>query len=194
MPEGEVGELLVRHKVPGIISTEYLGMPEKTIESRRDLWFHTGDFARRDADGYYYFMSRHKDRIRRRGENVSPLEVESILCRHPEIVDCAALAHPAQEGEDDIRVVLVAKAGAAPTPRAVMDWLAGRMPVFMMPRYIEFALALPRNPVGKVEKYKLLEAGLAAHAWDRQAQGYVLQRDAKPQPVSEPEPTFKDTP
>ena len=194
VPVGEPGQIVVRPRLPGIMMDGYVNKPAETARVTRDLWFHTGDFARRDADGYYYFMSRHKDRIRRRGENVSPLEVESILCRYPEIVDCAALAHPAQEGEDDIRVVLVAKAGTTPSPRAVMDWLAGRMPVFMMPRYIEFALALPRNPVGKVEKYKLLEAGLAAHAWDRQAQGYVLQRDAKPQPVSGPESTLKETP
>ena len=183
VPVGQPGQIVLRPRLPGIMMDGYVNKPEETARVTQDLWFHTGDFARCDADGYYFFLSRHKDRIRRRSENVSPLEVESILCRHPDISDCAALAHPAQEGEDDIRVVLVAKPGSAPQARAVMDWLAGRMPVFMMPRYIEFIAALPRNPVGKVEKYKLIDAGLAVDAWDRQAHGYVIARNAKPQPT-----------
>jgi carnitine-CoA ligase len=185
LPDGEVGEIVLRPKLPSIMMDGYVNKPQETVRVTRNLWFHTGDFGRRDADGYFYFVARHKDRIRRRGENVSPLEVEHILCRHPAVADCAALAHPAREGEDDIRAVLVLKPGAHAAPREVMDWLAGRMPYFMMPRYIEFAAALPRNPVGKVEKYKLLDAGLAADAWDREAQGYVVRRDAPPQPIAE---------
>ena len=192
VPVGEPGEIVLRPRLPSIMMNGYVNKAPETVRVTRDLWFQTGDYARCDADGYFYFMSRHKDRIRRRGENVSPLEVETILGRHPDIADCAALAHPAREGEDDIRVVLVAKAGSTPSPLAVMDWLAGRMPFFMMPRYIEFASALPRNPVGKVEKYKLLDAGLAAGAWDREAQGYVVRRDAKPQPVDVATPTTEE--
>ena len=196
VPAGEPGEIVLRPRLPSIMMQGYVNKPQETARVTRDLWFHTGDFARQDADGYFYFVARHRDRIRRRGENVSPLEVEHILMQHPAIADCAALAHPAREGEDDIRVVLVAKPGGPPSPLAVMDWLAGRMPYFMMPRYIEFAPALPRNPVGKVEKYKLLDAGLAPGAWDRDASGYAVRRDAPAPPViSSPSPeASKETP
>jgi crotonobetaine/carnitine-CoA ligase len=99
------------------------------------------------------------------------------------------LAHPANEGEDDIRVVLVLRPDTQVSPTEVMDWLAGRMPYFMMPRYISFAAALPRNPVGKIEKYKLIAAGLAADEWDREAAGYQVRRDALPQAVTSITPT-----
>lgn len=194
MPIGEAGEIVLRPRLPSIMMDSYVNKPLETLRVTRDLWFHTGDYARCDADGYFYFVSRHKDRIRRRGENVSPQEVETLLCRHPDIADCAALAQAAREGEDDIRVVLVAKPGTTPAPTAVMDWLVGRMPYFMMPRYIEFASALPRNPVGKVEKYKLLDAGLAPDAWDREAEGYLIRRNAKPQPVDPVTTTPKEKP
>lgn len=178
VPPGQVGEIVLRPRLPSIMMDGYVNKPDETLRAMRDLWFHSGDYARMDADGYFYFASRAKDRIRRRGENVTPQEVEAILCQHPAIGDCAAVAHPAREGEDDIRVVLVAKPGVtAPLPTEIMDWLGGRMPYFMMPRYIEFAAALPRNPVGKVEKYKLIDAGLAGDAWDREAAGYVVRRE-----------------
>ncbi len=188
----QIGEIVVRPRLPSIMMNGYVNKSDETVRVSRDLWFHTGDFGRCDSDGFFYFISRHKDRIRRRGENVSPMEVEAILCRHPDIADCAAIGFPAREGEDDIRVVLVAKTDQPPSPHAVMDWLAGRMPNFMMPRYIEFALSLPRNPVGKVEKYKLLDAGLAHDVWDRETEGYVIKRDAVPQPLTPMDPTSKE--
>jgi len=180
VPVGTPGQILLRPRLPGIITKGYINKPQETARAFQDLWFHTGDWGRQDEDGWFYFMSRHKDRIRRRGENVSPTDIENILLRHPAIGDCAALAHPAREGEDDVRAVLVPRAGHAPRPEDIMDWLTGRMPFFMMPRYIEFMDVLPRNPAGKVEKYKLLDAGLADHAWDREAVGYVVDRNAAP--------------
>lgn len=193
LPVGEPGEIVLRPRLPSIMMKGYLNKPEETQRVSRDLWFHTGDFGRQDEDGYFYFVARHTDRIRRRGENVSPHEVETLLCRHPAIADCAALAHPANEGEDDIRVVLVRRPDTQVTPAEVMDWLTGRMPYFMMPRYISFAAALPRNPVGKIEKYKLIAAGLAADEWDREAALYQVRRDTAPQPVSGTT-TTKETP
>lgn len=173
---GEVGEMVLRPKLPGIMMSGYLNKPLETLRMTRDLWFHSGDYARCDADGYYYFVSRAKERIRRRGENISPAEVEGIICTHEEVGDCAALAHPALEGEDDVRTVVARKEGSTLQAKELMDWLQGRMPNFMMPRYVEFIDVLPRNPAGKIEKYKLLEAGLAHDAWDRDAVGYKLKR------------------
>ena len=176
VPVGEIGEVVLRPRLPGIMMNGYLNKPEETLRAMRDMWFRSGDYARRDADGYYYFVSRAKERIRRRGENISPAEVEGIIGNHPEVADCAALAHPAREGEDDVRVVVARKPESNLAAQALMDWLQGRMPHFMMPRYVEFIDVLPRNPAGKIEKYKLLNAGLAPDAWDRESEGYALQR------------------
>lgn len=169
VPEGQVGELLVRHKHPGIISTEYLGMPDKTIESRRDLWFHTGDALRRDSQGWYYFVDRVKDALRRRGENISSFEVESVLRSHPAVADCAVVGVAAdqQAGEDEVMAFLVAKAGLALEPTEIWAWCEARMPAFMVPRYLEAIHELPRTPTEKVRKKQLREQGVGPHTWDR---------------------------
>jgi crotonobetaine/carnitine-CoA ligase len=169
VPEGQVGELLVRHKHPGIISTEYLGMPDKTIESRRDLWFHTGDALRRDSQGWYYFVDRVKDALRRRGENISSYEVESVLRSHPAVADCAVVGVAAdqQAGEDEVMAFLVANAGLALDPTEIWAWCEARMPAFMVPRYLEAINELPRTPTEKVRKKQLREQGVGPHTWDR---------------------------
>ena len=129
-----------------------------------------------DADGYFYFTGRKKERIRRRGENISGYEIERIVSMHPDIAEVAAVAHPAEAGEDDVRCVIIQRAGAKLTAEALMDWLQPRMPFFMLPRYIEFVDDMPRTPSAKVEKYKLVEAGLSSAAWDREKAGYRIER------------------
>ena len=138
VPDGQAGELLVRHKHPGIISTGYAGMPDKTIESRRDLWFHTGDALRRDAQGWYYFVDRVKDALRRRGENISSFEVESVLRSLPAVADCGVVGVAAdqQAGEDEVMAFLVAREGQVLDHAAVAVWCDARMPAFMIPRYL----------------------------------------------------------
>ena len=177
VPVGEVGLMLLRPRLPSIMMDGYVNKPLETLRMFKDLWLQTGDYLRRDADGYHYFVSRARERIRRRGENISPAEIEAIAGGHPAVADCAALAHPAREGEDDVRLVVVRKPGHPLAALQLMDWLKERTPHFMMPRYVEFLPTdLPRNPAGKVEKYKLLDAGLAADVWDREAHGYVIRR------------------
>ena len=95
VPTGEIGELVVRYKQPWTCSLGYYGMPEKTVEAWRNLWFHTGDALRRDADGWYYFVDRYKDALRRRGENISSYEVEQALLGHPAVAECAVIGVPA---------------------------------------------------------------------------------------------------
>mgnify|MGYP006276150341 CR=1 FL=1 len=169
VPEGQVGELLVRHKHPGIISTEYLGMPDKTIESRRDLWFHTGDALRRDAQGWYYFVDRVKDALRRRGENISSFEVEAVLRSHATVADCAVIGVPAdqQAGEDEVMAFLVPRDGATLDPEQIWAWCDARMPAFMVPRYLEAIAELPRTPTEKVRKKQLRERGVGPQTRDR---------------------------
>lgn len=173
VPEGEVGELWVRHKHPGIISTEYLGMPDKTIESRRDLWFHTGDALRRDAQGWYYFVDRVKDALRRRGENISSFEVEAVVRKHPDVQDCAVVGVPADQsgGEDEVMVFIVPAAGRSVDFASVADWCVRGMPSFMVPRYYDTLEALPRTPTEKVRKKELREMGVRSTTWDRMGSG-----------------------
>lgn len=176
---GETGELVARPRLPSIMMDGYINKPEETLKSFRDLWFHTGDYARADADGYVYFVGRKKERIRRRGENISGFEVERVVGMHPEVAEVAAVAHPAAVGEDDVRCVIIRSPGSSLKAVDLMDWLQPRMPHFMMPRYIEFVDEMPRTPSAKIEKYKLVEAGLGPSTWDREAEGYRLER-AKP--------------
>lgn len=170
VPDGANGEIVLRPRKPFMTMQGYLDKPADTVEAWRNLWFHTGDIARRDADGYFYFVDRKKERIRRRGENVSSWDVENFVNEHPAVAESVALPHPAPGGEDDIRVVAVLKEGASLDAQTLCAWLEARMPKFMLPRYVEFMTTLPRNPTSKVEKYKLVAQGLGPGAWDREAQ------------------------
>jgi crotonobetaine/carnitine-CoA ligase len=165
VPPGEVGELLVRPRLPWIITREYVGMPEATTRAFRDLWFHTGDAVRIDADGSLWFVDRFADRIRRRGENVASADVERVLVEHPEIEDAAVVAVPAEEegGEDEIKAVLVGSAD----PESVWAWCDERLPYFAVPRYLEFVDELPKTPTAKVRKTELRAAGITAATLDR---------------------------
>ena len=137
-----------------------------TLEAWRNLWFHTGDILRRDAEGNYFYIDRKKERIRRRGENVSSTDVERGVSAHPAIAECVVLAHAASAGEDDIRLVVVLKVGVELAPAELHAWLKERLPKFMWPRYIEFVDSLPRTGTNKVEKTRLVQQGLSASAWD----------------------------
>ncbi|MEP7205658.1 MAG: AMP-binding protein [Casimicrobiaceae bacterium] len=174
--DGETGELVGRPRLPSIMMEGYLNKPDETLRSLRNLWFHCGDYARRDADGYFFFSGRKKERIRRRGENISGFEIERIVGMHPDVAEVAAVAHPAAAGEDDVRCVIIARTGADLSPESLMDWLQPRMPFYMLPRYLEFVADMPRTPSAKIEKYKLIEAGLSPSTWDREAAGYRIER------------------
>jgi crotonobetaine/carnitine-CoA ligase len=178
LPPDTPGEIVVDMKIPNIVMRAYYGMPEKTAEDFRNLKLHTGDLGRMDADGYVYFMDRVKDYIRRRGENVSSMEVEKIVNDHPGIAESAAIGVKAGEGassEDEILVVCVA-GGAAPDPAELTLWLAERMPYFMVPRYIRFVDRLPKTPTERVQKVPLREQGVTPDTFDREAAGISINR------------------
>jgi crotonobetaine/carnitine-CoA ligase len=131
-----------------------------------------------DADGYVYFMDRVKDYIRRRGENVSSMEVERQVSDHPSIKEAAAIGVKAGEGassEDEILVVAVPE-GDAPDPAELTLWLAERVPYFMVPRYLRFVGQLPKTPTERVQKVKLRDEGITADTWDREAAGIEIRR------------------
>lgn len=183
LPAGQPGELAFRPRLPHLLCAGYMNRPQALVDATTNLWFHTGDVGRMDADGYVFFMDRRKERIRRRGENISSFDAEFIVAAHPAVRECAVLPHPAALGEDDVRLVVVADPAAGLDGAALFDWLKPRMPRFMLPRYIEFVDSLPRTPNNKIEKFKLVAAGLPADVWDAEAAG-AMARGSGPQPAA----------
>jgi crotonobetaine/carnitine-CoA ligase len=166
---GEVGEMLVRSKFPWTLSSGYYGMPEKTVEAWRNLWFHSGDALRRDEDGWYYFVDRYKDALRRRGENISSYEVEQAVLAHPAVLECAVIAVPAsvEAGEDEVMACVVAPDGV--DPAEVWEFCSKRVPAFAVPRFIRVMDRLPRTPSEKIQKGELRTEGITADTYDHLA-------------------------
>jgi crotonobetaine/carnitine-CoA ligase len=165
---GKVGELVVRPNEPSLLSDGYYGQPEATLASRRNLWFHTGDLVRRDAEGYVYFVGRTTDSIRRRGENISAFEVEEVVKLHPLVLDAAAYGVPSELSEDDVMVAVVVRPGEVLAPADLVAFCAERMARHMLPRYVDVVAELPRTPTEKVEKAALRSRGITPSAWDRE--------------------------
>jgi carnitine-CoA ligase len=164
------GEIVVDMRMPNIVMRTYAGMPEKTAEDFRNLKLHTGDLGMMDADGYLYFLDRVKDYIRRRGENVSSMEVEAVVTGHADVLEAAAVAVKAGEGassEDEILVCLVLREGSSPDLGELLDWCTERMPYFAVPRYLRVMDALPKTPTERVRKVELREAGVTPETFDR---------------------------
>jgi len=178
VPDGEPGELTLRADEPFAFASGYFGMPEKTVEAWRNLWFHTGDRVVRESDGYYRFMDRMKDAIRRRGENISSYEVEQVIVSHPEVENAAVFPVRSELAEDEVMAAVVLRAGAQLNHAALLDFCQPRMPYFAVPRFLEFVEALPVTENGKVTKYKLRERGVTAATWDREKAGYKVARTA----------------
>jgi carnitine-CoA ligase len=178
LPPGEAGELVLRANEPFAFATGYFGMPEKTVEAWRNLWFHTGDRVIRDPSGYFRFVDRLKDAIRRRGENISSYEVEQVLLAHPDIDMAAVYPARSELAEDEVMAAIVARPGAAITPIELTQFCEPRLPYYAVPRFIDFVADLPRTENGKVRKYELRERGVTASTWDREASGYRLRRGA----------------
>ena len=178
LPPNTPGEIVVDMRIPNIVMRAYYGMPEKTAEDFRNLKLHTGDLGRMDEDGYFYFMDRVKDYIRRRGENVSSMEVERQVSNHPNIKEAAAIGVKADEGassEDEIMIVCIPE-GDAPDPVELTHWLAKEMPYFMVPRYVRFVSELPKTPTERVQKNKLRDEGITPDTFDRDAAGIKISR------------------
>jgi carnitine-CoA ligase len=176
VPDGEPGELVLRAHAPFAFATGYFGMPDKTVEAWRNLWFHTGDRVVREADGYFRFIDRVKDAIRRRGENVSAFEVEQVLLGHAAVANAAVFAVPSELAEDEIMAAIVLHPGQQVCEVDLVRYCEPRLPYFAVPRYFEFVADLPTTENGKVQKYKLRSRGISEQTWDREAAGYKLAR------------------
>jgi crotonobetaine/carnitine-CoA ligase len=179
VPRGTPGEVVLRTRQPWTMFSGYYGKPEATLAAFRNLWFHTGDRAYLDQDGYLFFVDRVKDAIRRRGENISAYEIETVLQGHEAILEAAAVPVPAELGEDDVAVFIV-RSSPALSEREVIDYAVRSMAYFMVPRYVKFVDELPKTPSQKVAKPALREQAKASYRdmWDREAHGIAVDRFA----------------
>lgn len=178
LPQGEIGEIVVRPKVPFCFNQGYYRMPEVTIEAWRNLWFHSGDAGYFDDQGRLYYADRIKDRIRRRGENISSFEIEQVLNDHPDIQESAVVGIRVEGagGEDEVKAYIVTEGGRDIDNVALLDYCAERIPRFAVPRYIEAVELVPKTATGKIQKEPLRQAGVTANTWDRESVGYKLAR------------------
>jgi crotonobetaine/carnitine-CoA ligase len=149
LPVGEVGEIIARNAVQ---MKQYFKEPEKTAETIIDGWLYTGDLGRKDEDGYYWFVSRKKDIIRRGGENIAAAEIETAINTNPKVNESAAIAVPSELGEDEVMLCIVLNEGQSMTPEEAIEWLTPRLAAFKIPRYIQFRPSLPKTATERIAK------------------------------------------
>ena len=176
LPAGTAGEIVVRPLRPDIMFMGYWRRPEDTLKLLRNLWFHTGDIGKFDADGFFYFVDRKKDYLRRRGENISSFEMEAAFAAHPDLAEVAVHAVPSDKGEDDVKVTAVLRPGATLTAAELFQWSTDAVPYYALPRYIEFRDDLPKNPQGRVLKYQLRDEGRTDTTWDLEETGIKVSK------------------
>jgi len=160
VPAGVKGEIVIRPKEPGVIADGYFGMPERTLASRKNLWFHTGDIGWLDEAGLFYFPCRIAERIRVKGEMVSGFEVEEGALAHPDILDAAAIGIPAEMGEEDIRLFVTLRDETSLNETQIIKHCQSVMAKFMVPKIVTILDEMPRTPTGKPEKGKLAQMPL----------------------------------
>jgi crotonobetaine/carnitine-CoA ligase len=149
---GGVGELELRNPA---VMVGYYDMPEETDAVLRDGWLRTGDLVHVNGDGTYTFVGRRKELIRRRGENLSPVEVETALESHPEIVEAAVIGVPSELSEEEVKAFVVFREGAMSSLEDVREFVANRLAAFKLPRYFEAVAELPHTPTGRIAKHEL---------------------------------------
>lgn len=168
--DNEVGEICVRPREPFTIFNGYYDEPQKTNEAFRNLWYHTGDLARRDADGELFFADRKKDSLRHKGRNINSFEVEHIARQYPGVTDVAAVGVRLVEleHEEELRICLLVKDGATVDQMDFCRFMDANAPYFFVPRYVDVLDEFPLTPTGKVQKFKIREKGIGASTWDRE--------------------------
>jgi carnitine-CoA ligase len=177
VPEGSIGELLVRADEPWTLSHGYHNNERATAQVWRNGWFHTGDIFRRDAAGGYFFVDRVKDVVRRRGENISSHEVESAIQQHPAVQEVAVVAALAQGGEAEVLAVISPRAGETLDPAELLRFLEPKLAHFMLPRFVRLVDRMPKTATHKIEKHFLRTEGITSDTWDREAAGVIVRGD-----------------
>jgi crotonobetaine/carnitine-CoA ligase len=166
LPPGVAGEICVRPLKPNVMFKGFWRKPEETLKVMGNMWFHTGDIGKFDEEGFFYFVDRKKDYLRRRGENISSFEMESAFTLHPDLEEVAVHAVFSPVGEDDVKVTARLRPGATVTEEEIARWCLDKVPYYAVPRYIEFREILPKNPQGRVLKYQLRDEGCTPATWD----------------------------
>jgi crotonobetaine/carnitine-CoA ligase len=181
VPIGTPGEFCVRTCEPWTQNCGYWGMPEKSLEVRRNLWYHTGDLLKIDENGWYYFVDRVKDALRSRGYNISSFEVESSIQLHPSVLEAAIVGLPTDRGagENDLKAVVVLKKGEELPFEEFIAFCDANMPFYCVPRYVEYIDALPKTPTDKIQKHKLRDTGVNEKTWDRLEAGCLVEHERK---------------
>jgi crotonobetaine/carnitine-CoA ligase len=177
LPPGVVGEIAIRPKEPFVFMAGYYRMPDKTVEAWRNLWFHTGDAGYLTRDGQLFYVDRIRDRIRRRGENISAYEVEEVINSHHGVEQCAVVGVKIEGagGEDEVMAFVIRRSKSLDA-RTLLDWCVPRMPRYAVPRFIHFVQDIERTASGKIRKQALRDIGVTAETWDREREGYVVPR------------------
>jgi crotonobetaine/carnitine-CoA ligase len=177
VPPGTVGEIVLRPRDPNATYSGYWNKPEATVAAWSNLWHHTGDSARADADGFYTFVDRKKDCLRRRGENVSSFELEAAIATHPDITAVAVCGVPSPLGEDDIKACIVWTPPSPPTPDELFTFFKDSLPYFAIPRFVELRASLPVTAAtGRVTKHVLRAEGITPSTWDLEELGFSVAR------------------
>jgi crotonobetaine/carnitine-CoA ligase len=181
-PRGQVGELVARNKIPFTGQLGYFNMPERAVKAWRNLWFHTNDRFTQDEDGWFYFIDREQDAIRRSGENVSSVEVEGVLRLYPGVLESAVLSVPSADAEDEIMAVLQVDDAWDGDFEALLRYCYQGLAYFAVPRYFRAVAEFPRTSSQKIRKDLLREHGVTSDTWDRGPGGRkaLAERMARP--------------
>jgi crotonobetaine/carnitine-CoA ligase len=162
VPIGTVGEILVQG-VPGrTIMKGYYNNPEATAETVRDGWLYTGDNGYMDEDGYFHFVDRKKDMIKRSGENVAATEVEYVISLHPKVKEVAVIGVPDAIRDEAIMACIILNPGETCTDQDIIDWCAEKLAKFKVPSFVKFKDDFPRTSIGKVQKNIIRKDEVAA--------------------------------
>lgn len=153
--QGQIGQILVHGRPGWSIMKGYFKDPEATAKTIRQEWIWTGDNAYQDSNGYFYFVDRAKDMIKRAGENVAASEVEAVILQHPKVFDCAVIGVPDPLRDEAIKAFIVLHTNEQATVEEIIDWCRGRLARFRVPEFVEFCKELPRTSVGKIQKHLL---------------------------------------
>jgi crotonobetaine/carnitine-CoA ligase len=174
LPPGQIGEIIQREREPGVLMTGYFKDSDGTRAALRDGWLHTGDLGYCDAEGFFYFAGRRKDRIRRRGENVSAWEIERAVSACPGVEECAVIGVPSDLGEDEIKVFVRRATDRPLAPLDVIRWCDERLAYFQVPRFVAFVDEFPKTPSERIRKDELSHS--VDGCWDLAQSGYRLCR------------------
>lgn len=176
--DGEAGEICLKPLKPHVIFNGYFDDEKATTEAFTGDWYHTGDMGKKDPTGSLWFVDRKRDALRFAGRNISTMEVEMVLRKHPAVADVAAFGIPSKEmeGESELKLNLILKPDTEVTHEEVAKFINENAPYYFVPQYMEFVTSLPYTPTNKVQKFKLRELGVTENTWKLKESDFKVER------------------